>query len=491
MNRELILEERSYAGALRRVCLAAPSWLGSALLHFVVLLVFCQIQWHGVTAPATPAVVDLKPKVDAGKAPTDLDGARMPEPPPVQTAQAWGRPAEWTPVPDGKGTGEPGTDDVDVTGNAAIDLPGGDGGLIDDSVPRIEVAGLGGTRSGLGPGDGRPGPYELRRLKKSGPGWTGWPPAARVDPALEWLARAQEKDGHWDSQRWGANHNCDAAVTGLAIMAFLSNGETDREGTHKKNVSNALKWLEARQSADGGFGERFYTQGICTMAIAQAYGMTQNAQWRTPAQKALNFCCANQNPYGGWDYLGNNPARVDTSVTAWMVLALKSGVSSGLTVPQASIDQVKRWLAESVNADGTTGYTKNIGTQGSSAGSPAMTAAATLCRQFMGWLPGDPEVTRGLDYMQKSGVQLDNLYYTYYASLAMFQVSRLHSDYWLSWRRGFGEPLLARQVKNMGAEFDGSWNPDTTYGPHGGRVYTTAMAVFCLSAEYIYLPMLK
>ena len=46
-----------------------------------------------------------------------------------------------------------------------------------------------------------------------------------IDLGLEWLARNQESDGRWDSGKWrGGGH--DLGVTGLAILAFLGNGNS-------------------------------------------------------------------------------------------------------------------------------------------------------------------------------------------------------------------------------------------------------------------------
>ncbi|HUS57778.1 MAG TPA: prenyltransferase/squalene oxidase repeat-containing protein [Planctomycetota bacterium] len=461
--------------ALPHIITAAPSWLGSAVLHVIVLLLFCQVQWSVENPPAEPIVVTL----DRDE-PLDLSPDVPPDPIDYPIFAAIPPDA---PIDQRNMNADDIDDDVVPGGD---ELPEVHNPIFDHHIPTVAVLGLastdsttGGLNPGIGPGKRPKGPY------------TGRTPDPDIDPGLQWLARVQEPDGRWDSMKWGANHNCDAGVTGLAVLAFLADGNTDRSGRYFRNVYLALRWLEKRQASDGGFGERFYSQGICTMAVAQAHGMSGTATWRGVAQKALDFCCANQNPNGGWDYMGNNPNRVDTSVSAWMVLALKSGIVCGLNVPDTAVERVRKWLRESINADGNTGYTKNIGAQGSSNGTPAMTAAATLCRQFMGWKAGDPEITRALGYIEKNGVQLNNLYHTYYATLAMFQVKQFIPRHWQDWRKNCREPLLARQVKGKGKDLDGSWDPDTTYGAHGGRVYTTAVALFCLEGDRIYLPMLK
>jgi len=483
MNRNhasaVALDERGTAHALERMTFAAPSWLASAVLHAVIFLIMCQIQWN--TASRLESLVynvrvdnkrEREETVEPHIVPPRLD------PEPIDPIEA----------------------NIDLAGNAMIDTAGPELAMVDDppglreyvdDLPVVRpVIGLPSERSGYHGPQGSPA-WGFRDRTKVPGGWPPREPRKELIHGLEWLKNAQEPDGRWDSQKWGANHNCDAAVSGLAILCFLANGDTDREGHYRQTVARGLQWLVARQQADGGFGERFYTQGICTMALSQAYGMSGTTALKMPAQRAVDFCCANQNANGGWDYNGSNPERVDTSVSAWVVLGLKSACTSGLDVPQDSIDRVRQWLRESINPDGTTGYTKTIGAQGSSSGTPTMTAASTLCRQMMGWTSRDPEIIAALDYVQKAGPRLDNFYHTYYVTLAMFQVKRVSSMYWVQWRRAFTDPLISLQVKGLGKELDGSWNPDTTYGAHGGRVYSTAMALFCLEVETIYLPMMR
>ena len=358
----------------------------------------------------------------------------------------------------------------------------------DDLLPRsTPIISLGDRGARVRP----TGMYGLRPRWGTGLRGGGGPGGIATGLGMGWLARVQEEDGHWDSRKWGANRNCDAGVTGLALLAFLGHGDTDRRGKYRQTVYKALRWLEKRQASDGSFGERFYAQGICTMAASEAYALSGGRRWRRMAQKAIDYSCANQNPNGGWDYLGNNPNRVDTSVTGWMVMGIKSGIAGKLSVPTEAIERINKWLNESINADGTTGYTKNIGGKGSGAGKPATTAIATLCRIFMGVPARHQDIVQAIEYLGKRGVDLNNLYHTYYATLVMQQAMYVYPEHWERWSRSFRRPLIDRQVKGRGPELDGSWDTNVVYGGHGGRVYSTAMAVLCLEADYRYLPMLR
>src|SRR5690606_16648877 len=66
---------------------------------------------------------------------------------------------------------------------------------------------------------------------------------------------------------------------------------------------------------------------------------------REPAQKAINFIAASQHPErGGWRY--SPQFGTDTSVTGWMLLALRSGELAGLEVPGQVYERVEQFLDE-------------------------------------------------------------------------------------------------------------------------------------------------
>ncbi len=70
---------------------------------------------------------------------------------------------------------------------------------------------------------------------------------ASVARGIEFLLREQEEDGSWYG-RWGMNY---VYGTWCALSAFNALGE-DPAAPH---IRRAVRWLEARQRADGGWGE--------------------------------------------------------------------------------------------------------------------------------------------------------------------------------------------------------------------------------------------
>ena len=207
------------------------------------------------------------------------------------------------------------------------------------------------------------------------------PPAlseSGVVAALRWLGRHQNPDGSWSAAGFGrrcpsglcggpGDADYDTAVTSLALLAFLGAGYTPLSKTDfvdpafpaqtlrfGDTVKRGLHCLLSQQDPEGAIGPRvgkqLYNHAIATFALSEAYGMTGLSPLKEPAQKAVDFLVAAQNPGKGWRYsprCGDN----DTSVTGWAVMALKSAELSGLQFPRSAFDGALAWVAEATDAD--------------------------------------------------------------------------------------------------------------------------------------------
>ncbi|TDJ69334.1 MAG: hypothetical protein E2O39_11800 [Planctomycetota bacterium] len=335
---------------------------------------------------------------------------------------------------------------------------------------------------------------------------------------LEWLKHHQSPDGSWDSDNF--MQNCgkigsdvcenggealhDVGLTGLALLAFLGDGNTMRRGPYKEVVTRGIKWLREQQDYETGlFGEEIghaflYNHGIAALAVCEAYYFSKSPLIRSTAQKSLNYIMRARNPYGAWRYdvppVGDN----DTSMTGWMVFALTSGEDAGLLVEQDAFVGALQWIDEVTDpANGRVGYDSEGSMSSRVIGindhfppekAEAMTSVALLCRFFLGQDPKDESImAKHADLMLKSLPVWDpekygcDMYYWYYGTYAMYQMG---GKWWKGWNVSMKKAVLESQVKTGDAK--GSWDPLGPWGHYGGRVYSTALSVLCLEVYFRY-----
>ncbi len=134
-----------------------------------------------------------------------------------------------------------------------------------------------------------------------------------VTLALSWLANHQQPDGSWRFNHVG--QRCDyycsnpgtfastTAATGLAILPFLGAGHTHADGDYRETVRRGLFYLGDQMVVGQHGGDlqegTMYSQGIATIALCEAYGMTNDAELKPYAQAALDFIVHAQDPVGG------------------------------------------------------------------------------------------------------------------------------------------------------------------------------------------------
>ncbi|MHC4248905.1 MAG: prenyltransferase/squalene oxidase repeat-containing protein [Planctomycetota bacterium] len=315
---------------------------------------------------------------------------------------------------------------------------------------------------------------------------------AAVDAALGWLARHQEPDGRWNGERkyepTDPGADTDPGVTGLALLAFLGAGHTEKTGKFSANVRKGVAWLISQQAANGSIGDGFdgglgYHHAIAGLALAEAFGMSRVTRTGVAAQKAVDYSTWNhQAPGSGWRYGPRQGA--DMSVTVWFVMQLKSAKVAGLKVDGGGFQGAVAFLEKCTKDGGLVSY------QPERSATPTMTAAGMACRRFMGWTRTDPFLARGADYLAANLPQWGhgnvNYYYWYHGTLAMFQTG---GHWWKLWNASLRDMLVERQRKGAAA-LDGSWDPVGVWCDKGGRVFSTAMGALCLEVYYRYLPLL-
>jgi hypothetical protein len=362
-------------------------------------------------------------------------------------------------------------------------------------------------------------PFQGRMARRPGdtsggtPGSAGPQTEESIERGLAFLARYQRGDGSWTLKGFGEEVALasDTAATGLALLAFQGAGYTHKEYRYADTVRGGVEFLVKNQKEDGDLfvpldddsnrSVWLYSHGIAAIALCEAYGMTQDPDLREPAQKAIDFIVASQHKdRGAWRYSPN--VGSDTSVTGWMMMALKSGELANLDVPKDCYQKIDKWLDLSqassrdrhlyrYNPYAPDTLTQRHGREAST----TMTAVGLLMRLYSGWRRDNTAIVRGADYLKENlpaiGTPRDpqrDTYYWYYATQVMFHMG---GEHWEAWH-GQLHPLLVDQQLQQGP-FAGSWEPrgpvPDRWAPHAGRLYVTTMNLLSLEVSYRHLPL--
>lgn len=329
-----------------------------------------------------------------------------------------------------------------------------------------------GTRSGSGRADAlqRYNPVYAAETEKA------------VIKALEWLKRKQSRDGSWGPNK--------VAMTGLALLTFLAHGETTSSADYGETITRALQYLVSQQDAAGRFAPAgggtggdptTYAHAIATYALCEAYGLLRIPALKPVMEKAVQVILDGQQTKGGWDYRFSKTARRDTSVSGWMVQALKSAYIAGAA--NTNLQEAMSWAAFDLKSvyrqdTGRFGYTER------GSGSLGCTGIGVLCLQLLGQ-GAEPEARGGLQALKDATVdwQKDRrdgwpLYEWYYITQAKFH----HGAGWERWNNQFARAYIEKQNE------DGSWPPASSNEAGHGPVYATTFAALTLQVYYRFLP---
>ncbi len=299
---------------------------------------------------------------------------------------------------------------------------------------------------------------------------------AAVERGLVWLAGQQASDGSYGGLSHYGPH---VGITGLAALAFISDGNTPGRGRYGETVERALGFVLAHSSESGLLAAEtshgpMYGHGFATLFLAEVYGMTPRSDVRETLRKAVRLIASTQNDEGGWRY---QPVRhdADLSVTICQIMALRAARNAGIYVDRRIIDQAIEYVKASQNSDGGFRYMLNSG--GSAF---ARSAAGVAALQYAGVYGGE-EIGRGLEYIRRFTPPQEQtvghyFYGHYYAAQAMFLAG---DEYWNVWWPAIRAELVQKQ------------GPEGFWRGQAGQEYGTAMALIILQMPNRLLPIFQ
>jgi len=343
----------------------------------------------------------------------------------------------------------------------------------------------------------------LRAVMLGGGGGGGETDEA-VLAGLHWLVRVQQPNGAWHfsdtfPQSASKDREDALAATAMALLAFQGFGVVP-DSLHPllidfaRPVRRGWDWLLQRQNPDGSFFtpsektdmHRFYTHALCTIALCERLAMTGDETLREPAQRAIDYCVRHQSLRGGgWRYLPDRYSdQSDVSVTGWIVLALKSGESAGLTVPAEMYNRVMDFL-DAMMVENQYRYREEEPEPRIS-----MTAEALLCRILLGWQREDRRLAAGVQLMLDTPPSFAehyqrDVYYWFFATQTLYHYG---GEEWRTWNLQMRDVLLRHQEQYDANR--GSWNPQRPVRDQWvqyGRLYTTCMSLYILEVYYRHL----
>lgn len=294
-----------------------------------------------------------------------------------------------------------------------------------------------------------------------------------------YLKSKQNNDGSFGRGRYGRN----VAITSLAALAFMSDGNLPGRGPYGEEVAKALAFVldhsteSGLLAADTSHGP-MYGHGFGTLFLGEIYGMNpQDKRVRDALVRAVDLIVGTQNEEGGWRY-NPVPYDADVSVTICEIMALRSARNAGIKVPKKTIDRAVEYVRACQNPDGGFKYMLQTG------GSAWPRTAAGVASLYYAGIYEDDSIDRGLQYLMDDAFpgtgmasQAHYFYGHYYAIQAMYLAG---GEYWRKWWPAARDELLNRQASN------GGW-----LNHHAGGAYATAMSLIVLQMPKRYLPIFQ
>jgi hypothetical protein len=238
---------------------------------------------------------------------------------------------------------------------------------------------------------------------------------------LGFLAGSQNERGCWSDSSYGS----EPGVVGMSILAFLARGDDPEFGPYRTHFKKAMDYLlKAQNTKTGYIGSSMYNHGFSTLALAEAYGLTNDLRIGPALEKATKLIVSSQktNPKGGWRYSPESQ-DADTTVSGAQMVALFAARNAGIKVPNEAIEKGKAYILSCQDSSGGFGYTTSSG-----ANLPR-TAIGSLILSLAKDTSSDA-YDNSVEYLKKNakfGDQGHKFYSLYYITLELMEFSKLQA----------------------------------------------------------------
>ncbi|QDU64770.1 hypothetical protein Pan216_56620 [Planctomycetes bacterium Pan216] len=307
-----------------------------------------------------------------------------------------------------------------------------------------------------------------------------------IDRGLKYLANVQARSGRWEAD--GGMYP--VAMTSLAGMALLLDGNTAMQGRYAENVQAAIGYLLDQVQPNGLIGHPqldgryMYGHGFSMLFLSQILGEEEDVSRRRRLievlSRAVEFSGKAQTVDGGWGYVSARDGHGfdEGSVTITQMQSLRACRNAGIGVPKEIVDKGIKYI-ERCTDPATGGVRYSLKTSGSAR--PPITAAAVACL-YSGGEYDNPIVAKLIDYADKTlgptSGRSQSYGHWHYAHYYYSQVVyRQGDDKWDRYRKGIFDVIIKKQKAN------GSWSEG-----YIGPVYTTSLNLTILQLDNGYLP---
>jgi hypothetical protein len=336
---------------------------------------------------------------------------------------------------------------------------------------------------------------------------------AHIRKGLEWIAKSQQKDGHWAAN--GDAHP--VAMTGLAGLALLMEGSTVRDGKYAPQIRKAVDWLmerSQRQNRNGLIGNPdhpteagryMYGHGFSMLFLGSAFGEEDDRDRRDRLKDILTRAAVYtgnaQSSHGGWFYSSAKDGHDadEGSVTVTQMQGLRACREAGVPVNKDIMKKGYDYLRKSTTQRGGVVYSYGRGIGGAPVGGerPALTAAAIACLFSAGEYK-DEYVRKWFKYCYEARLHEQGFagghdeYTQFYLAPSIYFLgedgwAKMFPDtpagkaiQWSKYRQGLFDRLCSSQGT------DGSWQG--AGGWSVGPVFSTAVACCIMQLDNNVLP---